>query len=155
MGVARMPYESEQALFEVALQTDFFKKLTEGENRSKIVEPKGLFGIPDLLTIKAKRNDNRNITTASFEMKLKNWKRALAQAFKYKAFSECSYVVMDHHYARPALNNIHKFQKANIGFLSIDLNGKIYFHVKPKKETPYCESFRERVFTLVQSLLPN
>ncbi|MBC8458911.1 MAG: hypothetical protein H8D67_13030 [Deltaproteobacteria bacterium] len=150
-----MPYESEQAMFEVALQTDFFKKLIEGKNRSKIVEPKGLFGIPDLLTVKAKRNGSKNITTASFEMKLKNWKRALAQAFKYKAFSEFSYVVMDHYYARPPLNNIHKFQKANIGLLSIDLGGKIYFHVKPKKEKPYCESFRERLYTLVQPLMVN
>lgn len=150
-----MPYDSERALFEVALKAPFFKKLAEGENRSQIVEPKGLFGIPDLLTVKARKNNTKNITTASFEMKLKNWKRALAQAFKYKAFSELAYVVIDHHYARPALKNISKFQKANIGLLSIDINGKIYSHVKPRKEEPYCESCKEQLYILVQPLLAN
>jgi hypothetical protein len=150
-----MYYESEQALFEVALNTPFFKKLVEGENRSLIVEPKGLFGVPDLLTVKARKNNRKIITSASFEMKLRNWKRALAQAFKYKAFSELSYVVIDHHYARPALENISKFQNANIGLLSIDIDGKIYVHVKPLKEKPYCESCKERLYTLVQPLLVN
>jgi len=147
-----MPYESEQALFDVALQTPFFKKLVAGENRAQIVEPKGLFGIPDLLTIHAKRNNVNKITTTSFEMKLKNWKRALAQAFKYKAFSEFSYVVIDHHYAMPAIKNISKFQLANIGLLSIDTKGRIYRHVTPVKEEPYCESFRQQLLNLVQPL---
>ncbi|NTV13452.1 MAG: hypothetical protein HGA96_05915 [Desulfobulbaceae bacterium] len=148
-----MHYQSEQALFDVAMQTPFFKKLSEGENCSKIVEPKGLFGIPDLLTVKISGRGPKTITTASFEMKLKNWKRALAQAFKYKAFSEFSYVVIDHHYARPALENINRFQKANIGLLSIDINGKIYSHVKPIKETPYCKSYKEQLYILVQPLM--
>lgn len=150
-----MRYKSEQDLLEVALQTPFFKKLAEGENRSKIVEPRGLFGIPDVVTVYARKNNNKKITTTSFEMKLRNWKRALAQAFKYKAFSEFSYVVIDHYHAMPALKNISKFQRANIGLLSLDSNGKIHFHVKPVKEEPYCDSIREQLHTLVQPLLQN
>lgn len=144
-----MPYKSEQALLKVALQTPYFKKLSEGKNCSKLVEPKGLFGIPDVITVQTQTKSKRKLTVFSFEMKLRNWKRALTQAFKYKAFSEFSYVVIDHYHSGSAIKNITEFKKANIGLLSIDKNGRIYCHVKPVKEEPYCDTVRQRLNTMI------
>lgn len=52
-----------------------------------IEEPKGLFGIPDLLLF--------NGRIIAIEFKLKNWKQAIKQAYRYKSFSEQVYVLLD------------------------------------------------------------
>ncbi|WP_353719351.1 hypothetical protein [Dyadobacter sp. 676] len=70
------------------------------------------------------------------EAKLKNWKRALYQAFRYKWFSFQSYVVMDSSNIKPALSNLHEFEKLNIGLAEINLLGEISIHYKPSKEQP-------------------
>lgn len=53
------------------------------------------------------------------EAKLKNWQRALTQAYRYKHFSNCVYVVLDEHYARPAIKAIDEFKRFNVGLVSI------------------------------------
>ena len=87
-----MPYDTEQDLFEVAVNTPFIKKFYDSKFSSKLVEPKGLFGIPDLLIANREKEEGNSdwITVISFEMKLRNWKRALSQAFRYLAFSNIS-----------------------------------------------------------------
>lgn len=59
-------------------------------------------------------------TVVSIEAKLKNWKRALLQANRYKKFSNYSFVLLNQQYARPALSNIHKFKELNIGLMTMD-----------------------------------
>jgi len=41
----------------------------------------------------------------SFEAKLRNWKKALSQAYRYKRFSNYSFVLLDEKYINPALKN--------------------------------------------------
>lgn len=79
----------------------------------------------------------KSITTNSvaIEAKLKNWKRALNQAFRYKWFASKSYVVLDSKYITPALVNIDEFKKYNVGLAEINKQGclKIYFNPKSQK----------------------
>lgn len=75
----------------------------------------------------------------AIEAKLKNWKRALYQAFRYKWFSYQSYVVMDSSYVKPALSNLHEFKKLNIGLAEINLLGEVSTHYRPSKEQPICK----------------
>jgi hypothetical protein len=88
-------------------------------------------------------------------MKLSNWKRALAQAFRYRAFAEISFVVLDSKYINRALKQINKFQTANIGLLSIDLDGNLHIHHQPSHDIPFCEqtrsNFEKKVFELTTS----
>ena len=50
------------------------------DNIKYIEEPKGLFGRPDVILF------NGNII--AIEYKLKNWKQAMKQAYRYQSFSE-------------------------------------------------------------------
>jgi len=72
----------------------------------------------------------------AIEAKLKDWKKALKQAYRYKWFAEYSFVVLDAHYAKPALKNITIFEKYNVGLASVTVDGKLKRHFNPKKEMP-------------------
>lgn len=95
-----------------------------------ILEPNGLFGIPDIM-IKDKE-------LVSIEAKLKNWKRALIQAYKYRSFSKKSYVFMDIDYIDAPLENLDEFKKYNIGLGSVSYEGIQIYH-EPNSENPFSE----------------
>lgn len=57
------------------------------------------------------------------EAKLKDWRRALWQASRYKIFSSQSWVILDKHTARSAISNIKEFEKYNIGLATLATNG--------------------------------
>ncbi|MEI7235843.1 hypothetical protein WCT82_19815 [Pectobacterium carotovorum] len=59
----------------------------------------------------------------AIEAKLKDWKRALWQASRYKIFSNQSWVVLDKHCATPAISNIKEFEKYNIGLATVTADG--------------------------------
>lgn len=92
-------------------------------------------------------NDGCYITSKNYEMtyklsyaieaKLKDWKRALKQAYRYRWFAEHSYVVMDEFNAVPAINNIDLFKKYNVGLASINIQGQLKRIYNPTKEEPF------------------
>lgn len=53
----------------------------------------------------------------SIEGKLKNWRRALQQAQRYRRFSNLSFVLLEKRYSRSAECNIRLFSSANIGLV--------------------------------------
>jgi hypothetical protein len=73
----------------------------------------------------------------AIEAKLKDWKRALGQAQRYKWFAEYSYVVMDEHYSQPAVRNIDAFIKYNVGFATLNTEGEFKRFYTPKWQKPY------------------
>lgn len=77
----------------------------------------------------------------SFEAKLRNWKKALTQAYRYKRFSNYSFVLLDEKYINPALKNISLFKKYNIGLISMKGNTYITYHTPNKKEQKDSEPF--------------
>jgi predicted transcriptional regulator len=77
----------------------------------------------------------------AIEAKLKNWKRALHQALRYKRFSNKSYVLLDKKYVNPALKNIHSFQEKNIGLLSMDNQGYTVHFSPTIKDVSQTNSF--------------
>ena len=93
-----------------------------------LLEPNGLFGIPDIM-IKSKE-------IISIEAKLKNWKRALIQAYKYRSFSKKSYVFMDDDYIEAPLENIDEFKKFNIGLAGVS-DKKIKIYYEPEEMEPF------------------
>jgi hypothetical protein len=76
-------------------------------------------------------------TNFAVEAKLKNWKRALQQAYRYKWFAEYSYVVLDAHYSNVAIRNIDSFKKYNVGLASITSEGKLVRHFNPRRQQPF------------------
>ncbi len=55
----------------------------------------------------------------SIEGKLKNWRRAVFQAQRYKRFSNLSFVLLEEKYSNPAIENIDLFKNANVGLITM------------------------------------
>ena len=136
-----MKFSSEKEmsiLFENFVTTSFENKnidLIEGFN--------GLFGVPDYILIE-KKNSSINYII-SIELKLRNWKRALKQAFRYRSFSNESIVVIDEKYVHSALNKIDFFLQSNIGLASFNKNKELKIYLYPQKSMPFSEIFNDKI----------
>jgi len=136
-----MPFKTEQHLFNQAIASPFMRNIVDAIKYPTyaFAEPKGLFGIPDLVVANVEHRNGQAIIIRSFafEMKLSNWKRAITQAYRYRAFANLVYVVIDRHFLKPALLNIEDFVRSNIGLISIDQSGFLHIHHAPRFEVPY------------------
>ncbi len=72
----------------------------------------------------------------AFEAKLRNWKKALMQAYRYKWFADYSYVILDEAHSRVAIENLSLFEKLNVGLLTISIEGVVKKYHHPKKQKP-------------------
>lgn len=110
----------------------------------QVSELSGLFGIPDHLVIFWKKDllGRRIQRTFAFELKKSKWQRALMQAYRYASFSEYSFVVLDHAFVHRALAHIDDFRNANIGLLSVSVDGKVFWHFLPRYRPPYSKHMR-------------
>lgn len=75
----------------------------------------------------------------SYEAKIRNWSRALDQAYRYKEYSDESWVILDQYYVASALANIEKFKKYNIGLSALDTFGNLQIYFKARQEPPRSE----------------
>jgi hypothetical protein len=147
-----MGFKSEKELFSAAMDSSPLKHLTHMFDKTAVlIEPAGLFGVPDLVIARCDSSDDsdNSIMAFAFEMKLSNWKRALVQAFRYRSFAEASYVLLDRKHVTPALKQIERFERANIGLLSIDLSGHLIIHHQPSHDTPFCNHTRAHLEKIV------
>ena len=121
-------------IFEKFLKTNF--------GNSYIKECKGLFGIPDFVLYSKQQ---QNVSVISFELKLKNWKTAAKQAFRYKSFSNIAYVVLSDKNANAAFNNIELFIKYNIGLAKFNTDSDFIILHKPELSIPYSENLNQKL----------
>lgn len=88
--------------------------------------------------IRTAPNLRRHITTSySVELKLKNWKTALEQATRGKAFSDYQFVALPEENILRAQENIEVFREKEIGLIEISSNGDQHVHYHPEKQNPY------------------
>jgi hypothetical protein len=106
-------------------------------------EYQGLFGIPDYILFDPKNEDDYSII--SIELKLKNWKRAIVQAFRYLNFSNKSFVVLDEKYVNPAIENISLFKHYNIGLASFNLNCEFKIYFNPTQIRPFSQQSTDKL----------
>lgn len=134
-------FETEQEMVIALISILKNKSLSINHARDFIIlqEVEGLVGRPDIL-LKSKKN--KKIIT--IELKLKNWKRALAQAYKYKSFSDISYVCMDEGNVDSVLKHLDMFEKYNIGLITISKNKKVNIIYKPAATDPYAKDLYEK-----------
>lgn len=110
----------------------------------QVRELSGLFGIPDHVAVFWKRDVlGRRITrTFAFEVKRNNWRQGLMQAYRYASFADYSFVVLDHSYIHRALAYLEEFRNANIGLLSVRVDGECFWHLRPRYRLPYSNHMR-------------
>lgn len=78
----------------------------------------------------------------AIEAKLKNWRKALSQANRYRKFSDFSFVLLDESNAKAAIRNITLFKENNIGLIT--MNKESYqIHVLPE-----VKNFKKDVYSL-------
>lgn len=70
------------------------------------------------------------------EAKLRDWKRALSQASRYRDYASQSWVLLDEYAVRPALSNIELFEHLNIGLATIACSAEITAHFVPHITAP-------------------
>ncbi len=105
------------------------KSLRKLINRGLVKQKDDSFSIQEQYQLPFKNN-------FAIEAKLKDWKRALSQAHRYKWFAEYSYVVLDAHYSQPAIQNIGLFRKFNIGLATITPDGEFTRIFNPIRQKP-------------------
>lgn len=131
---------------EQEMSQKFERYLKNTFGNTYIKECSGLFGIPDFVFY---TSDCEDVSIISFELKLTDWKRAMKQAFRYKSFSDVSYVVLPSSSAVPALNNLTHFEKYGIGLAKFNCENKLEILYKPKGTKPYSLALRQK---LIQSI---
>lgn len=79
-------------------------------------------------------------TVVSIEAKLRDWRRALRQAYRYREFSNQSWVLMDAYRVSPALAQIQQFIRSGVGLASINTSGELFIHHAPTVAAPLSDS---------------
>lgn len=70
----------------------------------------------------------------AIEAKLRDWKRALFQAMRYRRFSDFVFVLLDDDCVDTAEDNLEHFRSANIGLASMDdMSEQIHLHFVPHR----------------------
>ena len=126
---------------EALMSKDFELYLRKYLGKTYFKEYQGLFGIPDYVYFSKERGE---ILVIAFELKLYNWKCAIIQAFRYRSFSDYSYVVLPEYTVHNALEHLDLFRQYNIGLMSFSKNDlKILY--KPCFKEPYSSELRQKL----------
>ncbi len=69
----------------------------------------------------------------AIEAKLKDWKKALKQAYRYLDYANQSWVLLDEAHVSPAIKNIESFKRLRVGLASISTEGDLKIIFSPEK----------------------
>ena len=139
------------------------EKIIEGTGLSKGCVRKSLAALEELALVKVVGNVaspwrpyvNTVKKTIAIEAKLHNWKRALKQAYRYKWFSDRSYVCLPSDSVKPALKNLNLFVDMEVGLLEMSPGGGIKILHNPKVQRPFSREMNvllnERVLTRIHA----
>lgn len=90
----------------------------------------------------------------AFEGKLKDWQRALQQAFRYRYFADKAIVVMPGDNAAPAVANLDAFRYAVVGLWTFDgITGTIREHYTPTRVRAFNGAARQKAIRILSSKL--
>jgi hypothetical protein len=116
------------------------------------------YGIADFVWVKPDKNkkDSQNSLSNesiyAFETKLKDWRKAFQQAYRYSYFADVSCVVIPPEISRPALNNVNLFETCNVGLWLFDAKKLIVDQVfTPKEGVARNALARERAFNEINT----
>ena len=80
-------------------------------------------------------------STISLEAKLHDWKRALAQAYRYRGFSNCAFVLLPAGTASTAMNNLELFRRHDVGLVTVGTDGLRIHHCPEHRNRPMNAAF--------------
>lgn len=108
-------------------------------------------GIADIVSVFV---NTRKTTLHAFEMKIKDWRKALAQAYRYRYYADAVFVVLPPNEAVKAKQSLPTFRAINVGLWAFDKEEctieKIY---TPKKDKPLSSSANNKALALLAQQL--
>ncbi len=135
-NIYNIVHKSKMVSFDILYDTTRCSKKSVSKSLTKLINLKYIKQVEDSFIInKTYKLPYHNVF--AIEAKLRNWKRALNQAHRYKWFAEFAFVVLDAHYAEPAIQNLELFKRYNVGLVTISPDGSFVRHFKPVKQKPY------------------
>jgi hypothetical protein len=143
-----MRFAKEALLAQAAISSGDFWQLQDlwTGALSYALEVEGVWGIPDMIICKHRglSIDSSVEQLVAIEFKLRDWKTALIQAFKYRGFCDRSYVLIDRHHVKPPLERIDLFEQYNVGLLSLSSTGQFEVHRYCSQALPFSPGLRKR-----------
>jgi hypothetical protein len=104
-------------------------------------------GIADIVSV---FTTSRNKTLHAFEMKIRDWQKALAQAYRYKYYANSVFVVIPPCEAMKAKQSLPVFQSTNIGLWAFDAGSGIIKKIyNPKRDKPLSDTAHTKALTLL------
>lgn len=104
-------------------------------------------GIADIVSVFV---GPRKTTLQAFEMKIKDWRKALAQAYRYKYYADSVFVVLPLDEAIRAKQSLSVFRATNIGLWAFDEGTGIIERIyNPKKDKPISNIANNKALTLL------
>ncbi len=154
-----MAFQTEQELVNTAIEHLPFRRWLRAPKDATVfqqTEVQGLFGIPDLLAAVENRSRRKTspVRSIAFEMKLSNWRRGLMQAFRYRTFACKSVLVIDNARSAPAVANLDRFIRANIGLVGLNSDGSFHVYAWPEPEPPFNPELQAALTTMIQNAPP-
>jgi hypothetical protein len=128
-----MNFKSEKEMSE--LFSKYAYRFIKNTGLLLVSEVRGLFGIPDFVLFD--KNGSNIYSIVAIELKLKNWRRALVQAYRYRAFANQSFVILDEAFCKNALLNLSMFEQYNVGLASFNNKNELKIYHIPNFETPF------------------
>ena len=116
------------------------------------------FAVPDcgvadcvVFRLEETKAGRRSAYLMAFEAKLKDWRKALMQAFRYRYYANAAIVVLPFASAAPALENRHLFERFGVGLWTFRPDsGVISPRIAVKSRTPLNPRKREQAITRIQ-----
>jgi hypothetical protein len=104
-------------------------------------------GVADCIVFRlgAKDDEMAMEHLTAFEAKLSDWRKALAQAYRYRYYADSSVVIMPRDRARSAVDNGNLFERSGIGLWTFDhASGAIQKVIPTRSLTPRSAEKREQ-----------
>ena len=96
-------------------------------------------GVPDLVMFACR--GRRLYYVVAVEFKLRDWRRALRQAFRYRNCVNEAYVVLDEARGRAAIEHVDVFERANVGLATVDRTETVRVWHVPEPALPFSRSY--------------
>jgi hypothetical protein len=92
----------------------------------------------------------RGESLLAFEMKLRDWRKALGQAYRYRYFADSAFVVLPPEAAATAKEHLEVFRKLGVGLWSFDKRKESIRRLHtPRSGTPLSSKARERAVDIL------
>ncbi len=152
-----------EANFLAAFERAYFRSVGKGGLAAGEFALEG-YGVADLVWIAWRPDGGEEFSALSleksllrrklhaFEAKLKDWRRALKQAFRYRYFADKAIVLMPAANAAPALVHLERFRDLGVGFWTFDVEtGTIRKHFTPTRVSAYNSKARAKAVARLSS----